>query len=486
MRFLRRSLVGLFLLSVTAAIVAVAVQTIYGALQTRWTEVVPDRPARERIFAVNVVVAEPVDVAPVITSFGEIRSRRSLELRAAAAGEIIWISETFEEGASVRQGEALLRIDAKDATGRRDTARADLDEAEADLRDARRTLGLARDEVTSARDQVAIRERALSRQRDLLNRGVGTEAAVETAELAAQSARAAVLSRRQAEAQAEARVDQALTALDRRTIALAEAERRLAETVVNAPFSGTLGETAATLGGLMSPGEKLADLIDPEALEVVFRLSASQYARLLEGGGAATGAPVTVSLDVAGLDIAAEGRIDRESPAVGEGETGRRVFARLTGGAGFRPGDFVTVRITEPVLTGVVLLPATALDANQTILAVDADDRLESLPAPVLRRQGDDVIVASGAIAEQEIVAERTPFLGSGIKVRAIRPGSAEEPSEDDDLVDLDPERRARLIAFVEGSNRMPRDAKDRVLAQLQQPRVPARMIERLESRMGG
>jgi hypothetical protein len=32
----------------------------------------------------------------------------------------------------------------------------------------------------------------------------------------------------------------------------------------------------------------------------------------------------------------------------------------------------------------------------------------------------------------------------------------------------------------------MPPDAKERVLGQLQQDRVPAQMIERIESRMGG
>ncbi|MEL6210297.1 MAG: efflux transporter periplasmic adaptor subunit, partial [Pseudomonadota bacterium] len=75
----------------------------------------------------------------------------------------------------------------------------------------------------------------------------------------------------------------------------------------------------------------------------------------------------------------------------------------------------------------------------------------------------------------------------SGIKVRPLRPGSAEETEPPkDELVELDADRRARLVAFVEGNQRMPQDAKERVLAQLRQDRVPMQVVARIESRMGG
>ena len=91
------------------------------------------------------------------------------------------------------------------------------------------------------------RQRALTRQQDLDARGVGSAAAVETAELAMSAATQAVLSRRAALAQAETRLDQAGPALDRRRIALAEAERRLADTEIGAEFAGVLSDV--TRGG---------------------------------------------------------------------------------------------------------------------------------------------------------------------------------------------------------------------------------------------
>ena len=52
--------------------------------------------------------------------------------------------------------------------------------------------------------------------------------------------------------------------------------------------------------------------------------------------------------------------------------------------------------------------------------------------------------------------------------------------------MELTSERRARLITFVEESPAMPAEAKARMLAVLGEDRVPARLVARIESRMGG
>ncbi|MBT8408664.1 MAG: efflux transporter periplasmic adaptor subunit, partial [Alphaproteobacteria bacterium] len=175
MRFLRRSLSAIFLLAVTLGLVGIAVSSIYEALQARWSQEARERPGRERVFAVNVTEAEPQSITPILSSFGEVRSKRTLELRASAAGEVIYIAEDFADGGEVEAGALLMQIDPQDAEDNLAVAKTDLAEAEADLRDARRALDLARDELAAAEKQAALRDRALARQRDLVERQVGTE-----------------------------------------------------------------------------------------------------------------------------------------------------------------------------------------------------------------------------------------------------------------------------------------------------------------------
>jgi biotin carboxyl carrier protein len=486
MRFLRRSLVGLVLVAVTLALLATAAGTLRQAVEDRMAREGNATPARERVFSANVMRVEPATLTPELTVFGELRSRRTLQVRASTGGTVARLSPAFEDGGAVAAGDLLVALDPTEATRAVDIARTDLAEAEAGLRDAERAIGLATDDIAAAEQQLALRERALSRARDLATRGVGSEAAIETAELAEAQAAQAVLSRRQALATAETRLDSARTTLDRVRIGLAEAERRLSETRITAEFGGVLADVAAVEGGRVSQNEKLADLIDPAALEVSFRLSTSQYGRLVGPDGRLVAAIVQVSLDVGGADIVATGTITRESAAVGEGQTGRLLYAALGDAPGFRPGDFVTVEVREPDLTGVALLPATAVDGAGTVLALGADDRLEVIAVEVLRRQGDDVIVAAGAIAGREVVAERSPLLGAGIRIRPLRPGTSAAAPAEPEFVELSAERRAALVAFVEGNDRMPPEAKARMLAQLAEDRVPAQTVARIEERMGG
>jgi len=486
MRFIGRALSGVFLLAVTLALLSWAGVTVRDAVEERLGRDAPKPPARERVFAVNVLTAEPGDVVPELSTFGEIQSRRSLEVRATAAGTVIAVGPGVEDGGRVKAGDLLFQVDPAEAQSALARKRADQGDAEAEARDADRALALAQDELTAAQNQADLRARALTRQKDLAARGFGTDADVETAELAASAADQAVLSRRQALASAESRLDLAAAALERVKLDIEDAERALADTRVTAKFDGTLSDTAIVEGGVVSKGERVATLIDPADLEVAFRVSTSQYARLLDTNGNLGHAPITAALDVLGSDLTAAGTVTRESAEVGEGLTGRLLFAQLDRAPGFRPGDFVTVRIEEPVLRFAVRVPATAVSAAGSVLVVGEGERLEEMAVEVLRRQGDDVLIRARGIGGRDIVAERSPLIGAGIKVRPIRPGGASAEPEPPAMVELTDERRAKLVAFVEGNTRMPEDVKTRILAQLKEPKVPAQIVERLEGRMGG
>lgn len=476
-------MIGLFLAAVTLGMLIWAVQMIGGAVQSRMSDERVAPPARERVFTVNVLTAEAGTQTPVLESFGEIASRRTLELRAADGGRVVFLAEGFEDGGSVKTGDVLVRLDPADAQSAFERSQSDLADAQAEARDAVRGLALAQDEVAAAQEQADLRLRAAQRQTDLAGRGVGTAAATEVAELAASAARQAVLARRQALAQAEARIDQSATSITRAQIALAETQRRLDDTVISAPFDGTLSGANVVEGRLVTVNERLADLIDPDDLEVSFRLSTAQYARLLDESGAVMGADVVVTLDVSGIAIEAQGRVTRTSAATGEGLTGRLVFASLGSAAGFKPGDFVTARVQEPALENVIRLPSSAVDASGGVLLLGAEDRLDAATVQVLRRQGDHVFVR-GDIAGREVVESRSPLLGAGIAVKPLRKdGDAPQAPE---MLELTEERRAKLVAFVEGNTRMPKEAKARVLAQLAKPKVPAGVVARIEGRMGG
>ncbi|KRO87459.1 MAG: hypothetical protein ABR99_04535 [Rhodobacter sp. BACL10 MAG-121220-bin24] len=277
--------------------------------------------------------------------------------------------------------------------------------------------------------------------------------------------------------------------LTRAQLSVQDASRQLDEATLRAEFSGTLTGVTLVQGGLVGANEKLGNLFDPKKLEVAFRLSTEQYMRLLDAQGALIASPMQVVLDIYGAELISSAVLSRASGSVSQGLSGRLVFATVMDPVGLQPGDFVKVRVNEPALRDVFRLPASAVNAQGELLLLGAEDRLETVKVEVVRLQGDDILVRAQGLDGREYVVTRTQVIGAGIKVNPLRPAQAgasiPEPVQPDTLV-LTEERRQKLIDFVTANQMMPKDAKERILLQLASPEVPAKIVERLESRMGG
>ncbi|MEM7441550.1 MAG: HlyD family efflux transporter periplasmic adaptor subunit [Pseudomonadota bacterium] len=481
MRFLTRSLMGLFLLTLTFGLLGLAGKTMFDAYEQRQSRGPGQNQNRERVFSVEVATVTPGDEAPIITTFGEVISGRTLEVRAAAGGELVRLSENFREGGFVRKGELLFQTDPANSASRLAITENELAEATADLADARRQRTLAVAEVAAAEGQLALRKRAMERQDSLRSRGVGTDAAMETAELATASADQTLLSKKLSLSNAEARIARMETMLERRKINRDEAARVLADTEVRAEFDGVLAEVSVVLGRLVNPNERLGNLIDPDALEVSFRISNAEFQSLAQSEEGLKGAQVSVRL---GGDLLFTAQIDRVSAAVGEGKTGRELFAKLgsTAMVTVRPGDFVSVTLTEPPVSGVARVPATAVSNAGEILLIGEGDRLEAATVEILRKQGDEVLIYANDIADRQIVLARAPQLGAGIKVKPRSRGDRSLVARE--FVDVTPERAAPLIAMLEKSTVIPKAVQERLIKSLQDGRIAKEALDRMEARL--
>ncbi len=434
MRFLARSLTGLFLLVVTLALLGLAAITVGNAMRQSLGPGGPAREAEERVVSANMLLLAPSEITPQLTAYGKIEARRTLDIRARQGGTVVWVADDFLNGTEVAEGVALLRLDPVPAEEALALARADLAEAEAASSEAKAAVVLAEEDLTAAEAQKGLQLQALDRQKDLATRGAGSPQAVETAELAVSGASQSVLSRKQALASARARIDQTAVAVTRANIALGEAERTLADTELRAGLTGRIDGVSLVPGAVIGANEGLGRIIDPASLEVALRLSTAQYGQVLDETGSLRAYEITVELP--GLTGAPRlrGQLHRVGAAVADGQTGRLVYATLEIGpdglALLKPGDFVEVTITGGPLADVALVPATAVGRQGTVLALGAENRLQEVAVEVLRRQGDDVIIAVGPLAGREIVAERSAFLGEGIRVRPIRPGASDGVSE--------------------------------------------------------
>ena len=484
MRFMTRSLLGLAILALTLALLMTAAGNVWRAAEERAAEQGGSRGGAERVYAAAVKTMTLGSAEPVIRTFGEVASWRTLELRAASSGRIVSLSDRFREGAFVPANTVLVVVDPADAQTALDLAEAELSEAKSELRDAKTGLELAILEQEAAVEQIQMQQLILDRQSDLKDRGVGSETAVENAMMSLTSARQTELARRQSVATAESRISRAEIGLSRAAINREEALRRLRDTEIVAPFDGLLIDADAGEGRLLGANERIGLLIDPAALEVSFRVSNSQFSRLIDARGNVRPVEVKVTLDLGGAEVTASATLVRTAAEVGEGQTGRLAFATIdpaTAGL-LRQGDFVSVEIAEPRLENVAVIPSTAATSSGGMLLLGEDDRLEAAEVTILRRQ-DATLIVTDVPEGREFVTKLAPHLGAGIKVKPSREGTGFEERE---MVRLDPARKAELIAAIEGNTRMPSQVRDRLLGQLQAEEIPAEVVARIESRIGG
>ncbi|NDR55210.1 efflux RND transporter periplasmic adaptor subunit [Aliiruegeria sabulilitoris] len=489
---LARAGFGMAIGGVSLALLFSAAGILNEAWQDRVGAASKTKQPRERAYSVTVATLQPETVSPIITAYGHLESGRTLELRAAVGGKLVSLSENFRDGGVVAAGDVLFAIDPARLETAVALAETDVAEAEATLAEAASALELARLEAEASKEQLDLRQQAATRQEGLRERGVATEADLEAATLARAAANQTLLNRQQVVAGDEARLAQAAITLRRKTIALDEARRDLAEAVHRAPFAGVVSDVTAIEGRLVSANEQLGALIDTGELEVAFRVTNNQYARLLNDQGQLRKADVEVLVPRGRATTVLPAKLDRAGAERDEGQIGRLVYARLVDpDPNFvQQGDFVTLRIPERPLDGVARIPATAVTTDGKILLIGESNRLEDHQAQLLRHQGDTVIVGDVPFGRQ-FVTIRALQLGPGIMVTPVEPkpegaaaASAPPPAPEPDMIALDDTRRAAIVAFIEASDQMKPEKREQWLAELAQPEVPRATVERFEAKI--
>jgi RND family efflux transporter MFP subunit len=195
--------------------------------------------AQEARPALAAVVVEPSKLARQAAFDAVVEAVRQTVVAAQVPGAVVELN--VKAGDRVKQGQVLLRLDARAA------------EQNAAASDA---------QVQAARAALDLAARELERQRQLFQRNFISQAALDQAEAQFRASRA----------QAEAQLAQA-----------GAARTQSGFYVVRAPFAGVVADVPVALGDMAMPGRALLTLYDPGALRVSGAVPQSVGAALADG-----------------------------------------------------------------------------------------------------------------------------------------------------------------------------------------------------------
>ena len=312
---------------------------------------------KQKAVSVLVQKSNEQEVTDGILLRGQTEAFKSVQVKAETSGSVI--SQPIRKGTFVKNGELLCELEVG--------TKSDV------LSEAKVALALSLDELDASIHQYELRVQAAERQKSLLKRGVGTEAAVEAAELSASSAETQSLSKRQAVANVEARINRATTELN--------------NTKIIAPFDGLLESDTAEYGDFMQTGAPCGTLLALNPIKLIGYATETQVskievnttagARLISGDTVSgTVSFISRSADPTTRTFLVETTVPNENYEIREGSTAD-IYISLSGAKGH-------------------LLPQSSLTLNSSgVLGVRIalNDKAKFIPINIIRDSEEGVWV---------------------------------------------------------------------------------------------
>ena len=379
------------------------------------------------VYTVDMTTAMRADNRPVIKLYGQVAAGRSVELRTPVSGDIVEIHPDLAAGRQVSEGAVLVRIDPFAYEGALLEARANLASVRGAIEEIDARLASEREQLEAAGQQLQFAQDDLDRALALAQSGTLTDQQVD--------ARRLVLSQRQQAASqsrnniriAEAQRAQQEANAERLEWKVSEAERRLSQTALVAPFDGIVSEETVDTGGSVSANEVVASIYDDTALEVQFTLTNAQYGRMATDDDPLVGRQVSLTWTVGGIDYTWPATIDRIGARVSAERGGVEVHARISEAANpvqLRPGAFVALTVPDRNWPETFRLPETAIRSSDHVFVV-VDGELRRRDVRLIAWDGEDAIVDGDLADGDTVLVTRLTEASEGVKVREPSTASA-------------------------------------------------------------
>lgn len=385
----------------------------------------PKPPAveiQEKVWIVAVMSARPQRLNPSLTLYARVESPRSATLRAAINADVIEVPA--REGDNATAGDLLVKLDPSDVQWQLAQREADVAELRAEIDNEDLRVATDRAALRHESTLAELAQRAVERAERLATRDLGSAALLDEAKQEAARQSMSMDNRRFAIAGHKSRIAALHARLARAQSLQAMAQKDLQRTQIRAPFDARIAAVSVAPGDRMRIGDPLADVFDPQTIELRAQVPNGYLASLR--AGLQTGHPASANAMVDNAGVRA--RLDRLSARIEPGRAGADALFSVDQEAAntLELGRTVQLSVSLPAVDDVVPVPAEALYGVDLIYLLD-DSRMRAIK---VQRIGDFVdaggvhrlLVKSDQIsADAKIIVTQLPSAVDGLKVRAVQ-----------------------------------------------------------------
>ncbi|OYT69898.1 MAG: hypothetical protein CFK52_12590 [Chloracidobacterium sp. CP2_5A] len=324
-----------------------------------------------------------------------LRPRETAALSAETTARVV--SVTVKVGDAVRAGQTLVTLDAAVPAAALETSQAEVAAVKQAADATRRRVEAAEAALRGAQAEYELAQTLYTRQEKLFQTGDVPRQSVDIAKgrlSAADAARAAAERRLEAE---RADLAQAVARIDVAERARREAETRVAQTRLVAPFAGRVAERLVDPGALAAPGVPLLVVESDGPLRAVAEVEAELAARLSIGQALRVEMPSQQFVT---------GALAEQSPAANPTTRTVTIKVELPPTTEARSGMFVRVAIPRDTVEVVAVPQAAVMEQGglQSVFTLDADGIVRRRVVTLGERFGDRIEALTGLREGETIV----------------------------------------------------------------------------------
>lgn len=349
------------------------------------------------------------------------------------AGRIDYIHPDFREGAHIRKGEVLLRVDRRTLVLNEKNARVQVAQARADIRLLEQEALNLKADAGLARSNLQLTSKELERVRALAKNQFASKTSLDQAEQQYLSAKNQLQQITNAQALIPSRMALKKSALASARAALATASLMLEKSEIKADFYGVVMTKQVQVGEYVNPGQVLGVIYEKDALDVDIRIPLEELQWL--GAVFKDGGRPQVSLTIANLEGGRSpvwpGHVDRIKAAVDE-KTRTMPMTVEIGTIDvkdplllLRPGVFVKCRVKGEQKQNVFKIPRMLMRSPDT-LYLARENQLVIKKVKVIRRFEEDVYITGGLAPGDLIIESPLPGALNGMAITVKKAGDKE------------------------------------------------------------
>jgi RND family efflux transporter MFP subunit len=341
-----------------------------------------DPPAEVQL--TPVLLSSPSQANAVLTASGYVVAQRKAAVASKATGRLEYLGVV--EGDRVKRGQILARLEDADLRANLDQARANLRLNEAELKDAQQWL---------------------ARQKTLLEKGLTTQADLDAA---------------------DARHQRVLAAIEVAKALVVGAEVSLENTLIRAPFDGTVltknadvGEMVAPMAASVSSRSAVVTIADMSSLQVEADVSESNIERIVPNQ------PCEITLD-AYPETRYQGFVAKIVPTadrakatvmvkVGFNSYDSKVLPEMSAKVLFlsKPSD-----VSPAAMRSMLTVPLTALATRngKKVVYLVRENRAVEVPVTVGKELGSLIEIREGLSVGEKVIGKPDEGIANGTKVK--------------------------------------------------------------------